>query len=180
MARLRLRLARADKPLAEDNKTFSASCLYLAYRSARGDHASHRSLSRQFFGRLFMAAQKNVIAIVDDDSDIREALEHLLSLRGYRIETYASAEEFIDAATATEASCLVVDMQLGDILGVELCRHLSANGFKFPIIFMTGCQSETLQKKAMDFGCIAYLHKPFATDRLIEAVAKATGVAPHC
>jgi FixJ family two-component response regulator len=81
----------------------------------------------------------------------------------------------------TEASCLVVDIQLGDISGVELGEHLSATGFEFPIISMTGSEEETHRRQAMDFGCVAYLHKPFPADRLIEAVTTAIGsVATDC
>ncbi len=125
-----------------------------------------------------MAAKRNVIAIVDDDPGMCGALENLLSTCGYRIEVYASAEEFIRAAITTEATCLVVDIQLGDITGIELGRQLSATGFTFPIIFMTGSQEEAYHRQAMDFGCVAYLHKPFPGDRLIEAIAKAIGSAP--
>ena len=93
----------------------------------------------------------------------------------YRTELYASAEEFVRAAITTEAACLVVDIQLGDISGVELGRHLSATGFEFPIVFMTGSQEETHRRQAMDFGCIAYLLKPFPAEQLIDAIAKAVG-----
>ena len=125
-----------------------------------------------------MATQRNVIAIIDDDPGIRDALEHMLSAFGYRTEIYASAEEFIRAAITTEASCLVVDIQLGDLSGIELGRHLAATGFAFPIIFITGSLEETHRRQAMDFGCIAYLTKPFPAKQLIEAITKATGSAP--
>ena len=121
-----------------------------------------------------MAAHRSVIAIIDDDPGMRDALERMLSALGYCTEIYASAEEFIRAAMTTEASCLVVDIQLGDISGVELGRHLAASGFTFPIIFMTGSQEETHRRQAMDFGCVAYLNKPFPAKQLIEAITKAT------
>jgi FixJ family two-component response regulator len=122
-----------------------------------------------------MRTQRNVIAIIDDDSVLRDALGNMLSSLGFRTELYASAEEFIRMARKTEASCLVIDIQLGDISGVELGRHLSANGFTFPIIFITGSQDETLRRQAMDLGAVAYLHKPFPAYRLVEAIASATG-----
>jgi len=137
-------------------------------------------LTDQYQGRS-MATKRNVIAIIDDDAGMRTALQNLLSGFGYRTEVYASAEEFVRAAMTTEASCLVVDIQLGDISGVELGQHLSATGFEFPIIFMTGSQEETHRRQAMDFGCVAYLHKPFPADRLIEAITTAIGsVAVDC
>jgi FixJ family two-component response regulator len=88
---------------------------------------------------------------------------------------FASAEEFLGAAATSEAACLVVDIQLGGISGVELGRQLSASGFTFPIIFMTGSRDELHRRQAMELGCAAFLLKPFSADRLIEAVAKAIG-----
>jgi len=124
-----------------------------------------------------MAAERNVIAVLDDDPALRLALGDLLSLSGYRTELYASAEEFITAAKTTEASCLVVDIQLGKVSGVELGRQLSRAGFTFPIVFMTGSQDEGFRRQAMDLGCVAYLHKPFPKARLIEAIKMAIGSA---
>ena len=77
------------------------------------------------------------------------------------------------AAIKTEAACLLVDIQLGDISGLELSRHLSATGFEFPIIFMTGSDEETQRRQAMDFGCVAYLQKPLSAEQLVEALSKA-------
>jgi CheY-like chemotaxis protein len=114
-----------------------------------------------------------VIAIIDDDPDILEALDLGLSSRGYRPALFASAEEFLSAATTSEAACLVVDVQLGGISGVELARQLSASGCTFPIIFMTGSRDERYRRQAMDIGCVAFLLKPFPEDRLIEAITSA-------
>jgi FixJ family two-component response regulator len=124
-----------------------------------------------------MAKLQNVIAIIDDDAAVRAGLERLLGHFGYRTELYGSAEEFVHAVITTEALCLIIDIQLGDISGVELGRQLSATGFDFPIIFMTGSQDETQRRQAMDFGCVEYLNKPFHADQLILAVTKAIGHA---
>src|SRR5215203_6434398 len=102
--------------------------------------------------QIEMEKQRSVIAIIDDNSEIRAALDELLSFFGYRVEAYSSAEEFVGASITTEASCLLLDIQLGDITGIELARHLSATGFRFPIIFMTGSQEETHRRQALDFG----------------------------
>ena len=114
--------------------------------------------------------EKNVIAVVEDDAGIRDALERLLTSWGYGVELYGSAEEFIGAAISSVAACLLVDIQLGDISGVELGRHLLSNGLTFPIIFMTGSQDEIVRRQALDFGCIAYLLKPLQTRQLKEAI----------
>jgi FixJ family two-component response regulator len=120
-----------------------------------------------------MSTPRNVVAIIDDDPAMRQSLERMLSAFGYRTEIYGSAEEFVRAAITTEAACLVVDIQLGDISGVELGRHLSATGFEFPIIFMTGSVEEVHRRQAMDHGCVAYLQKPFPAKELVDAISKA-------
>jgi len=125
-----------------------------------------------------MALRYNVVAIIDDDEAMRESLHHLLSASGYCTELYASAEEFISVVVTTKASCLVVDMHLGTMSGLELGHRLSAAGFVFPIIFITGSTSDTVRRQAMNFGCIAFLNKPFPADQLIEAIIKAS-ITPH-
>jgi FixJ family two-component response regulator len=124
-----------------------------------------------------MPKRQNVIAIIDDDAGIRGCLDNLLGAFDYRTELYGSAEEFVRSATITEAACLLIDIQLGDISGVELARQLSATGFDFPIIFMTGSREEAHRRQAMDFGCVEYLNKPFPADQLIRAITKAIGCA---
>ena len=125
-----------------------------------------------------MEKQRIAIAIVDDDPGMRDSLQDLISIFGYRTEVYSSAEEFVRAAITTEASCIVIDIQLGDTSGIELARHLSATGFTFPVIFMTGSLEERHRRQALDFGCVAYLHKPFPAVQLINAITKAIGCAP--
>jgi FixJ family two-component response regulator len=118
---------------------------------------------------------KNVIAVVDDDAGIRGALEGLLTSWGCSVELYGSAEEFIRASISSAAACLLVDIQLGDISGVELGRHLASSGFTFPIIFVTASQDELFRRQARDVGCIAYLLKPLQTRQLKEAIDLAIG-----
>ena len=75
----------------------------------------------------------------------------------------------------SKATCLLVDIHLGKISGVEMVRQLSTTGFKFPVIFVTGCGDDAIRRQAMDLNCVAYLTKPFQADQLIEAIMKATG-----
>jgi len=123
-----------------------------------------------------MPIQKNTIAIavVDDDPDVRKALARLLSALGYRAECFASAEEFLSAAPTSKATCLIVDCNLLDMSGLELARRLSTAGFDFPIIFVTGSADDTVRIQCMAVGCVAFLHKPFPKDRLMDAIKKAT------
>jgi FixJ family two-component response regulator len=126
-----------------------------------------------------MAIRRNVVAIVDDDPSVRKAMVNLLSTSGYCTELFASGGAFLDAATTCEATCLVVDIQLGDISGVELGRQLAASGFTFPIIFMSARDDDTVRSQATALGCVAYLRKPFPADLLLAAIVKAVGQMPN-
>ena len=118
--------------------------------------------------------QKSV-AIIDDDDEVRDGLVSLLDAVGFLTETYSSGEQFIEAASNSKAGCLVVDIHLGDITGVELGRHLVAQGLTFPIIFMTGSDDPAVRQQAMEFGCVAYFLKPFPPNQLIKAIIEAVG-----
>ena len=123
-----------------------------------------------------MAAQQAIVAIIDDDPGMRSATASLLSAFGYGTETFGSGEEFLNAAATSAVTCLVVDIKLGNISGLDLVRRLAAAGFKLPVIFMTGCADETIRTQAMQLGCcIAYLKKPFPANLLIEEIIKAVG-----
>ena len=117
--------------------------------------------------------QQHLIAVVDDDPEIRDLMKDLLTRFGFQVELFASAEAFIMAAPTCNASCLLLDVQLGGMTGIELAKELVVLGFRFPVIFMTGSMNISFEKKAIEGGCVAYLHKPFATERLIEALTKA-------
>ena len=114
------------------------------------------------------------VAVVDDDPSFRTALARLLSEVGYRAVLFASAREFLAAAPTSGVACVVIDINLGETSGLDLARQLSAAGFKFPIIFITGSDQSTLGRQCMDFGCVAYLQKPLQENQLIEAIKKAT------
>jgi FixJ family two-component response regulator len=121
-----------------------------------------------------MAKQQKTIAIIDDNAALTKALSRLLSVLGYRTELYASAEQFMTAAGASEAACLLVDIQLGAVSGLEMVRRLSTTGFRLPVIFMTGSEVGTIREQARELGCSAFLLKPFPIAQLIEAIERAT------
>jgi FixJ family two-component response regulator len=119
--------------------------------------------------------RRDIVAIIDDDPDVRKATAMLLSAFGYVTYTFNSAEAFLSVAATSKANCLVVDVQLGDISGVELARQLANAGFWFPIIFMTALDDKLISRQAEQLGCVAYLRKPFGADLLIEAIVRAIG-----
>jgi FixJ family two-component response regulator len=128
-----------------------------------------------FVGYYLMSNLQKTIAVIDDDPEMRASMAMLLSAYGYGVETFDSAETFLTFASKCRAICLFVDIQLGDITGVELARQLVADGYEFPIIFMTGRGDAAVERKAAAAGGIAFLRKPFPATMLIDAIKKATG-----
>jgi FixJ family two-component response regulator len=120
-----------------------------------------------------MSDLQKTVAVVDDDPEMRASLATLLDALGYRAETYDSAETFLTCASTCRASCLVIDINLGDITGVELVHQLLADGLKWPIIFMSGHDDAAIKNQASAFDPIAFLLKPFRANDLIDAIKKA-------
>jgi FixJ family two-component response regulator len=118
--------------------------------------------------------RQTVVAVVDDDSGMRRALKNLLKTHGFVVELHASAADFIESATLTKASCLVTDIQLKDLSWIEMCRRLRDSGFSMPVVFMTASLSRAIRARAMEFGCAAYLTKPFPAQALLDAIENAS------
>ena len=116
----------------------------------------------------------HVVAVVDDDPSLGKALARLLTALGHRVELFESSETFMSAIATLDARCLLIDINLGNSSGLELARELADLGFAFPIIFMTGSQDDAVRVECLNFGCIAFLHKPFTEERLVEAIAMAS------
>ena len=122
-----------------------------------------------------MSNLQNFIAVVVVDTEIRASLKTLLSAYEYDVETFDSAETFLARASTCRAFCLVVDVHLGNITGLELAHQLAADGFKFPIIFMTAHRDSLIERKAFAVGGVAFLYKPFPATSLIDAIKKVAG-----
>lgn len=115
------------------------------------------------------------VAIIEDDPSMSKGLERFLNARGIAAEVYGSAEAFLAHSGDSRASCLLVDINLGGISGVELKRRLDAAGARQPVIFMTAVDSEQTKKEAMLVGCSGYLRKPFFGAQLIDAINRTAG-----
>jgi FixJ family two-component response regulator len=122
-----------------------------------------------------MSDHRRVVAVVDDDQDMLRGLQRLLNASGYDTEVFSSGEAFLEGAATSKATCLLLDIHLGGISGIELRRRLSKSGSKLAIIFMTAVDEEALHVEAMESGCIAFLRKPFSARALVEAISAATG-----
>jgi FixJ family two-component response regulator len=119
-----------------------------------------------------------MISIVDDDRTIREAARKLIRSLGYAAATFASAEEFLESGRLCETDCLITDVQMSGMSGVDLHNHLIANGDRTPIIFVTGFPEDTLRERVLSAGAIGFLNKPFSEDSLIACLDKALAQRP--
>jgi FixJ family two-component response regulator len=117
-----------------------------------------------------MGNRMRTIAVVDDNPSTRQSLNRLLSAHGFRVQTFASAESFLEDIAKCEADCLLLDIHLGGISGIDLQRQLTSSGTDLPVIFMTALDDEDTRQEAFDVGCIAYLKKPFLAKLLIDAI----------
>jgi FixJ family two-component response regulator len=120
-----------------------------------------------------MPMQPKTIAIVDDDASMLKGIERLLGAYGFITKAFTSAEAFLNLEAAASVDCLLLDIHLSGMSGIELRRHLSASGCRLPVIFMTAFDDEATRAKAQQAGCVAYLHKPFVANLLIGAIEKA-------
>jgi FixJ family two-component response regulator len=114
-----------------------------------------------------------MISIVDDDECARKAMERLVRSLGYVVVTYASAEDFLDSNHVNDTSCLITDVHLPGLSGVELYQHLLADGFAVPTIFVSGLADETTRTQVLAAGAVAFLRKPFGQKSLIDCVKTA-------
>jgi FixJ family two-component response regulator len=114
-----------------------------------------------------------MIAIVDDDSSVREAATTLIRSLGYATMTFASAEEFLESGCLPDTSCLITDVQMRGMSGVDLQDHLTANGHATPVIFVTAYPEPSVRTRALNAGAFGFLSKPFREERLIECLDRA-------
>jgi FixJ family two-component response regulator len=120
-----------------------------------------------------MSEQTPVVYVVDDDASIREAVRRLISSVGMRVQTFGSTQEFLNARRADAPSCLVLDVRLPDVSGLELQRNLAVAGVHIPIIFITGHADVPMTVKAMKAGAVEFLTKPFRGQELLDAIQDA-------
>ena len=116
---------------------------------------------------------KPIVFVVDDDISVRESLELLISVAGWQPETFASAEEFLARPRALTPSCLVLDVSLPEINGLELQKLIGADRVDMPVIFITGHGDVPMTVQAMKAGAVEFLTKPFDDDVLLRAIGHA-------
>jgi FixJ family two-component response regulator len=113
------------------------------------------------------------VAVVEDDPSMRRSIERLLNAHGYKTEGYDSAERFLESGSSASIGCLVLDIHLANMTGIQMRHRLRESGSSLPVIFITAVDDDLLEAQAFESGCMAYLHKPFAAKLLLSAVEEA-------
>lgn len=116
---------------------------------------------------------ESIVHVVDDDQAVRESLEAVLLVAGHDVHTYASAEDFLARAPREHSGCLLLDVNMPGISGIDLLGRLSQEGRNGPVLMLTARRDEDLREMALGLGACAFLNKPVGGDELLRAVADA-------
>jgi FixJ family two-component response regulator len=140
----------------------------------RGDAIGTRLLlARALEKRLGRVAEVPVISVIDDDASVRTATSRLLRSMGFTVYAFASAQEFLSSPRLRETSCVVADVEMPGMTGVELQEYLIARDHGMPIIFITAFPHDRVRERAMNAGAVCFLSKPFDEPQLLECVEQA-------
>jgi FixJ family two-component response regulator len=138
--------------------------------TARRSFPVHFADKRQ---KYFMKVAEPTVFVIDDDESIREALKDLLESVGLRVETFASAPEFLQSRNSDVPSCLVLDIRMPGLSGLDLQREMAEANIHTPIIFITGHGDIPMTVRAMKAGAVEFLTKPFRDQDLLDAIQQA-------
>jgi FixJ family two-component response regulator len=128
---------------------------------------------RRGAGRGCSVSDTTLIAIVEDDGSMRPAVMSLVRSLGYEAEGFESAEDFLKSDAACEAACIITDIQMPGMSGIELKRQLAARGHAAPVIMITARAEPELESQAMASGAVCFLRKPFQAEALISCLSSA-------
>lgn len=115
----------------------------------------------------------SIISVIDDDAFVRVATDNLLSSHGYSVRTFASAEDFLQSTHLNETCCVVADVQMPTMGGLDLLAHMRAQGYNAPFIFITAFPDESIRARAGGAGGVGFFAKPFAASALIKCIETA-------
>jgi FixJ family two-component response regulator len=125
------------------------------------------------WARKAYVSQTPLIMCVEDDASVREAIKGLLVSLGFAAEVFSSAEEFIQSSRLGETSCLITDVKLGGMSGIELQNRLAALGHCIPTIVITAFPDERIRAQALSAGAVCFLDKPIDKDELVSCIDSA-------
>jgi len=114
-----------------------------------------------------------VLSVVDDDTSVRIATGRLIRSLGFTVEMFTSGEEFLHLGRLQETSCIVLDVHMSGMSGLQLQSHLAAAGHRIPIIFITAYPDERTRTLALGAGAVGFLYKPFSDEALLSAIGLA-------
>jgi FixJ family two-component response regulator len=118
-------------------------------------------------------AKSSIISVIDDDEAVREAAGDLIRSLGYTVATFASATEYLYSGRVPDTACIIADVQMPGMSGIELQQRLIADGHRIPVIFMTAFPKERMSADLLSAGAFGYLRKPFSDNCLITCLDKA-------
>jgi FixJ family two-component response regulator len=118
-------------------------------------------------------ANPPLISVVDDDESVRESLGGLIRSVGFGVRVFASAEEFLNSAHSSNTDCLILDVRMPGMNGLELQRQLMTSRCEIPVIFITAHGDEEARSRALRDGAVDFLRKPFSEDALLNAIRAA-------
>lgn len=117
--------------------------------------------------------QRNLVAVIDDDESVRRTTTLLVESLGFRAAAFESAEKYLRSGRLDDTSCLIVDVQMPGMTGLQLQSHLAAEGCRIPVIFITAYDNKAFRRQAMQAGAVAFLAKPFTDEQLLENIRSA-------
>jgi FixJ family two-component response regulator len=116
---------------------------------------------------------RGIVSVVDDDASLRRSVRNLLTSVGFRVQAFASAEEFLESPQRAVTGCLVLDLRMAGMSGLDLLRHLTVIGSPIPVVILTAHGDDETRQRALQAGAVAFLGKPFRGDALLDAVRTA-------
>ena len=118
-------------------------------------------------------SEKPLIVCVDDDPSVAEAIKSLMQAWGFAAEAFLSAEEFLERGKLEDTSCLITDVQLGGMSGLQLQNRLAESGYGIPIIFITAFPDEHIRERGLSAGAVCFLSKPVTKEGLLTCIQAA-------
>ena len=114
-----------------------------------------------------------LISIVDDDDSLRNSLNNLIRSVGFRAQGFSSAEAFLNSNQLPDTACLILDVRMPGMSGLDLQRQMVANNSRIPIVFITSHGDDNARTRALEAGAVAFLYKPFREEALLKAIDSA-------
>jgi FixJ family two-component response regulator len=124
-----------------------------------------------------VSPKNTLISIVDDDRSMSRMLFRVITAAGFDVVSFGSAEEFLASGTLADSACLILDMNLPGMSGVDLQQHLTDSGQSIPLIFISGQADEAMKRRVLEAGATGFFNKPFSIESLMAAVRSVPALA---